>query len=344
LRQVGRKAAVKGAELSGLGALCTEVGTQVDLPRLHRVARRQWGVVTRHQLAVLGFSANGIAEWARTGRLVRLHRGVYALGHDRLRPEGWWLAAVMACGPGAVLSHTSAARLWELRRSNSALIDVTVPSQNGRIRRKGVRVHRSGRLAPEEVTVRDGIPVTTVARTLLDLADVLDPQALRRAVTEAEYTGRFDLASFNAVVQDNPGRRTRKLMTAAFEGRHHRTRSSLEDRFVRFKDRYGVEEPDCNVWIDGYEVDFVWTRVGLVIELDGLAAHGTREAVRRDRRKDRVLWRAGLRVMRLTADALDAEEELLGDLAQAGVRVASWPRASSYSPPRRARISSARAM
>ena len=313
-------------------------------PSLGELARRQWGVVTRAQLSDFGVGDSGVRDWVQRGRLHRLHRGIYAYGHDRLRVEGRWLAAVLACGPAAVLSHGTAARMWEIRQSNSALIDVTVPSRAGRIRRKGIRIHRSGRLAPQEVTVRNGIPVTTVARTLLDLADVLDTQALRRAVTEAEYTNRFDLTAFNAVVQDNPGRRTRKLMTAAFEGRQHRTRSPLEDRFLRFMDRWGVEEPECNAWIEGYEVDVAWTRVGLVVELDGVAAHGTRAAVRRDRRKDRVLWRAGFRTMRLTADALDAEEEVLADLVQAGVRVASWPRASSYSPPRRARISSARAM
>jgi very-short-patch-repair endonuclease len=133
------------------------------------------------------------------------------------------------------------------------------------------------------------------------------------------------------------------LLEAA-EARRHRTRSPLEDRFLRFIDKYRVEEPESGVWIEGYEVDFVWTRVGLVVELDGVAAHGTREAVRRDRKRDRVLWRAGYRTMRLTDDAFDAEEEILGDLVQAGVSVASWPRASSYSPPRRSRISSARAM
>ena len=313
-------------------------------PSLGEVARRQWGVLTRAQLAEAGLRDRGVFEWVSDGRLHRLYRGIYAYGHDRLRVEGRWLAAVLACGPGAVLSHGSAARMWEIRQSNSALIDVTVPSRAGRIRRKGIRIHRSGRLGPEEVTVRNGIPVTTVARTLLDLADVLDLQALRRAVTEAEYTNRFDLTSFNAVVQDNPGRRTRKLMTAAFEGRRHRTRSPLEDRFLRFKGRYGVEEPECNVHVEGYEVDFVWPRVGLVVELDGAAAHGTRAAVRRDRKKDRVLWRAGFRTMRLTDDALDAEEEVLADLVQAGVRVDSWPRASSYSPPKRVRISSASAM
>jgi very-short-patch-repair endonuclease len=190
--------------------------------------------------------------------------------------------------------------------------------------------------------VRLGIPVTTVARTLLDLADVLDPQALRRAITEAEYLNRLDLTALNAVVEANPGRRGRRVMEAV-EGRRHRTRSPLEDRFLRFRARYGVEEPESGVWIAGYEVDFVWTRVGLVVELDGAAAHGTRAAFNADRLRDRRLWRAGFRTMRLTGDALDAEEEVLSDLAQAGVRVDSWPRGSSYSPPRRARISSASA-
>jgi hypothetical protein len=186
-------------------------------------------------------------------------------------------------------------------------------------------------------------PVTTVARTLLDLADLLELQQLRRAVTEAEYRNRFDLTALNGVVQANPGRRGRKVMEAV-EGRRHRTRSPLEERCLAFMHRWGVEEPESGVWIAGYEVDFVWTRVGLVVELDGVAAHGRRSAVRRDRRRDRELWRAGFRTMRLTGDALDAEEELLRDLAQAGVRVESWPRASSYSPPRRVRISSAKAM
>jgi very-short-patch-repair endonuclease len=158
---------------------------------------------------------------------------------------------------------------------------------------------------------------------------VIDNQALRRAVTEAEYTNRFDLTSLNAVVQSNPGRRGRKLMTVALEGTRHRTRSPLEDRFLRLIAKWGVEEPRTNVWIEGYEVDFLWTRAGLVVELDGVAAHTTRAALNADRLRDRRLWRAGFRTMRLTADALDAEQEVLADLAQAGVRVDSWPRASS---------------
>jgi very-short-patch-repair endonuclease len=285
--------------------------------------------VTRAQLAAVGLGSNGVAEWIRTKRIVRLHRGVYAYGHDRLTRQGYWLAAVLTCGPGAALSHASGAALLEMRQTSSGVIDVTVPSRAGRIRRRGIRIHRSGRLGADEVTTKDGIPVTTVARTLLDLADVLDLQALRRAVTEAEYRHLFDLTTLNAVVESNPGRRTRKLMTAVMERRAHRTQSPLEERFLRFKDRYGVEEPESGVWIEGYEIDFFWRRVGLAVELDGLNEHGTREAVSSDRKKDRVLWRAGIRTMRLTGDALDAEDEVLADLVQAGVRVASWPRASS---------------
>lgn len=264
--------------------------TQNDSPRLGDLARQQWGVVTRAQLFELGFGTRGISDWVRAGRLHRLYRGIYAVGHDRLRLEGRWLAAVLACGEGAVLSHRDAAQLWELRQSSSGLIDVTVPSQNGRIKRTGVRVHRTRRLAAKEVTTRGGLPVTTVARTLLDLADVLPTQALRRVVTQAEYRDRLDTATLAAVVENNPGRRGAKLREAV-EGRRHRTRSPLEERFLALLERHGVEEPETNVWIHGYEVDFLWTRAGLVVELDGAAAHRTRAAFNADRLRDRRLWR-----------------------------------------------------
>jgi putative AbiEi antitoxin of type IV toxin-antitoxin system/uncharacterized protein DUF559 len=310
-------------------------------PTLAEVVRRQWGVITRAQLMEFGMATRGISDWVQSGRLHRLYRGVYAYGHDRLRLEGRWLAAVLACGPGAVLSHRDAAALWELRKSNSVYIDVTVPSRNGRVRRRGIRVHRSGRLVVEEVTIRHGIPVTTVARTLLDLADVLDRQTLSRVITEAEYTHRFDMAAIDAVVQNNPGRRSAKLMRAA-GGRLHRTRSGLELRFLGFLERHGVEEPETGVWIEGYETDFLWPEARLVVELDGLAAHRTTAAMKGDRRRDRILWRAGFRTMRLTEDDLDEPAAVLADLAHAGVSVPIRSRASSK-PPSRSRTSSARA-
>jgi very-short-patch-repair endonuclease len=285
-------------------------------------------VVTRDQLTAAGLGDSGVRDWVRDGRLHRLYRGIYAYGHDRLRVEGRWLAAVLACGPGAALSHRSAAQLWEIRQSSSGLVDVTVPSQNGRRTRAGIRIHRSARFAAEEVTALRGVPVTTLARTLLDLADVFQPQALKRAITEAEYRNVFDLTSLIAVVESNPGRRRAKLMRAA-EQAGHRTRSPLEDRFLALVERRGVEEPESNVWLEGYEVDFLWRRVGLVVELDGGAEHGTRHAVSADRLRDRVLWRRGFRTMRLTSEALADADAVLGDPAQAGVRVDSCPRASS---------------
>ena len=141
-------------------ALCPYMGAKVDLPRLQEVAGRQWGVVSRAQLEAIGLSARGIEEMLRTRRLIRLYRGVYAYGHDRLRREGYWLAAVSACGPGAVLSHGSAAGLWELRAGGVNVIDVTVPSRAGRITRGGIRIHRSGRLTADEVTEKDCLRVT----------------------------------------------------------------------------------------------------------------------------------------------------------------------------------------
>jgi very-short-patch-repair endonuclease len=310
-------------------------------PTLAELAQRQWGVVTRGQLSEIGLGDHGVSDWVRTGRLRRLYRGVYAVGHDRLRLQGRWMAAVLACGPSAVLSHRDAAVLWDLRQSQSPLIDVSVRSQNGRVRRRGLRVHRCRRLPDSEVTVHDGIPVTTVARTLLDLADVLEQQALKRAITEAEYTNQFDLTAINAVVQNNPGRRSAKLM-AAVGASGDRTRSELEDRFLALLERHQVEPPQTAVWIDGYELDFAWTRAGLVVELDGLAAHTTRTTFNADRLRDRQLWRRGLRTMRLTSQALEDEQAVLDDLAQAGVSVPSRSRASSK-PPRRSRISPASA-
>ena len=191
------------------------------------------------------------------------------------------------------------------------------------------------------MTLRHGIPVTTVARTLLDLADVLNPQALKRVITEAEYTNQFDLTAINAAVQGNPGRRGAKLM-AAVGASGDRTRSELEDRFLALLERHGVEAPQSGLWIEGYEADFVWTRAGLIVELDGLAAHTTRSSFNADRLRDRRLWRVGFRTMRLTSQALEDEEAVLSDLAQAGVNVPSRSRASSK-PSRRSRISPASA-
>jgi very-short-patch-repair endonuclease len=301
-----------------LGDFYVEMDTKVAPPpldaRLAALAARQHGVVSLAQLLELGLGLKGIAERVRTGRLHRIHRGVYALSPARPRTEGYWLAAVLACGPGAVLSHRSAASLWQLRPSAAATIDVTVPARSGRKKRRGIRVHRSGRLRREETVVRDGVPVTTVARTLLDLADVLPTQALKRAIDESEYRGRFDLTSLTAVVENNPGRRGAKVLALAKEPAQ-RTRTDLEDDFLAFCRRHGLPRPDVGIEIQGYEVDFAWADAHLIVETDGLAAHRTRRAFEDDRIRDRRTLRAGYHTIRLTDRALrHHQQEVARDL------------------------------
>ena len=291
---------------------------QSDSPALDEaiaaLADAQYGVVAYRQLLEVGLGEDGIAARLRTGRLHRVHRGVHSVGHRSLRPEGYWTAAVLACGPGAVLSHRSAAALWALRSGAGAAVDVTVPSNGGRHRRRGIRIHRSRRLAPEEVTVELGIPVTTVARTLLDLADVLQAHGLKRAVAEAEYRGLFDLMALSAVVDRNPGRRGATLIRA-IDARPQRTRSDLEERFLDLVDRYGLPRPTAGLFVAGHETDFAWPRAKLIVETDGHAAHRTEEAFEADRLRDRETLRAGFRTIRLTGEAMADEAAVARDLA-----------------------------
>lgn len=293
------------------------MGTKGDLPSvdhtLAAIADRQYGVLTRDQLFRSGLSAHGIHERVRTKRLLRLHRGVYAPGHKRLRRNGYLLAAVLACGEEAVASHGSAAELWNIRGNASSVVDVTVPSQNGRVRRKGIRTHRSGRLGPADVTIKDGIPVTTVARTLLDLADVLNHQALKRAIDESEYQRLFDLTALTAVVNANPGRRGTKVLRLAKDP-PHLTRSEMENRFLRICARHNIPAPHTNQTMLGYEVDAFWPHANLVVELDGYAAHGTRKAFQADRERDRRLVSAGFRPVRVTPLDLRNEPALAREL------------------------------
>jgi very-short-patch-repair endonuclease len=306
--------------------------------RVAELAEAQYGAVTRQQLRDLGVGDTGIRERVRTRRLHRLHRGVYAVGHSVLPAKGHWMAAVLACGEGAALSHVAAAAHHQLRASSATLIDVTVRTRAGRRAPRGVRLHRSGRLSEEDVTVREGIPVTTVARTLLDLADVLSTQALTRVIAEADYLRLLDMTALIAVVERNPGRRGAKLLEAA-AGPLELTRSALEERFLELVGRHGLPRPRAAVRIAGYEVDFYWPGAKLIVELDGFAAHGTRARFESDRRRDRALGRRGLRTIRLTATALTYEEDAI---AEELAELLSRSRASS-NPPSRSRVSDASA-
>jgi very-short-patch-repair endonuclease len=271
-------------------------------PAIGRIADAQYGVVARAQLLALGLGADAIGRRVRCGRLRPLHRGVYAVGHLVLRREAHWLAAVLACGDGAVLSHAAAAAHWGLRPSAATRVDVMVRGAGGR-RRPGLRVHRHATLLAGEITRHEAIPVTTPARTLLDLAATLPRRALERAVDQTEVLRLFDLTALAATVSAHQGRPGAPLLGAVLE-QHSAgstlTRSELEERFLRFCAARGIARPMVNTIVAGLEVDFYWPRPRLVVELDGWAFHGTRAAFERDRRRDTRLAAAGIRVLRLT--------------------------------------------
>lgn len=276
------------------------------------------------QLLGLGLSPRQISYLLSCGQLHRLHRGVYALGHRNLTQQGRWMAAVLAAGPRAVLSHVSAGIHWLLLTPASLLPHVTVPHK-GR-RRPGIR-HHVAALRADEVTARDGIPVTTVARTLLDLAAVLDPHRLERAVAEAEYRRYADSPSLLELIERYPGRRGVARLKATIASRKPQlgiTRSRLEQRFLRFLDRRRLERPELNAPLelaDGFiSVDCLWRRQRVALELDGRAAHLRASTWEADRRRDRRLLGAGWRPVRITARQLRAEpDEVARDLRALGI-------------------------
>lgn len=254
------------------------------------------GLVTDEQLEALGYSTSAIQRAARRGRLHVRYRGVYSVGHTVLRREGHWLAAVLACGPTAVLSHRSAAALWDLRPSSRSRVDVSV-----RVRRHpppAIDVHHVRRLAPHEVSVRDGIPVTTVSRTLADLAGVLARRDLERTLERAEAMRVLDVPSLLASVAHRPGARAVREIVASWQPAI--TRSEFEVRMLRLVRRAGLPEPLVNARVADLEIDLLWPEHGLAAEADSLQFHLTRAAMERDRTRDAVLAPLGYRVLRFT--------------------------------------------
>jgi len=230
-----------------------------------------------------------------------LHRGVYAVGHRALRREAWWMAAVLAGGPGAALSYRSAAELWSMRNGARARMDVSVP----RHRRSTTRleVHKVD-MEPDEVTIERGIPVTTPARTLFDLAAVVSRPQLEAAFNEAEVRRLMSPTSLDALVARYPKRPGTKAIRGVLEN-HRRNgatvpTSLLERRFLALLDAHGLPRPHINRRSDHGELDATWPEHRVIVECDGFATHGTRAAFERDRAKDRALQVAGWRVVRIT--------------------------------------------
>jgi very-short-patch-repair endonuclease len=241
------------------------------------IAARQHGVVTFTQLKRAGLSRSAVSRRVAAGRLHRVHRGVYAVGHRGLSWAGRWTAAVLACGDGAVLSHRSAAELWELLPTAGGPIHVTIPATSGgRGSRHGLRIHRSS-LPRNAATVRNRIPVTTPARTIADIKRSVSATTVRRAIREAEFRG-LDLGDIET----------------------DRTRSELERAFLRLCRRYHVPEPEVNVRIAGFTVDFLWRAERLAVETDGYRAHRGRQAFEDDRERELALGMLGIRLRRFT--------------------------------------------
>jgi predicted transcriptional regulator of viral defense system len=280
-----------------------------------RLAECQHGVVSLSQLQLLGLSKAAVSRRAQHGRLIRIHRGVYAVGHARLTGHGRSMAAVLAYGDGAVLSHRSAAALHGIRPDHRAKTDVTVAGRSGRSR-PGIDVHRSTTLTEADVTEVDGIPCTTVARTLLDLAEVIDRRGVERSVDQAEVRRIFDLRAVEEVLSRAAGRRGAgvvRSVLAEYRG-PTLTDRELEERFLALCKTACIPSPAVNEWIaleDGvaYKADFLWRAERLIVETDGWGSHGTRRAFENDRRRDRRLRLAGWDVVRFTWRDVEREPE-----------------------------------
>lgn len=283
--------------------------------RLATLAGRQYGVVGRWQLIELGFGDESIKGALASGRLHPLHRDAYAVGHRIVVKRGKWLAAVLAMGPEAFLSHESAAALWGLA-GDRPKVDVNAP--RGRQvrpgRASGIKVHRC-KFAPDEVTVRDGIPVSTVARTLFDLAERSPPHRLKNAWDEASRLRLLRVPEVALVYERGQGRRRARKRIRPFlaaEQRHIEDAASpLEDRFAAFVVANRLPLPQTNVLVGKDVVDALWPDARLIVELDSWEFHAHRAAFEKDRDRDTDHLLAGYRTVRVTHRRLSEEPERL---------------------------------
>lgn len=281
--------------------------------RLAGLGARQHGVVARQQLLALGFGDEAIKLRLDAGRLHRVHGAVFALGHSCIDETGRRWAAVLAYGKGASLSHRSAAVLWGLIRRRPGTTDVTAGTgRQGIDRRAGIFVHR-GKLNPQDRTVRAGLPVTTVARTLFDLAEFVTFKRLESAWEEADRLNLLQLNAVEQVCERSYGRRALKpIRHLLAEARAPQiTRSPLEDVFATFCREHGLPTPSFNTTVLGFEVDALWPKQRLAAELDSWEFHRDRAAFERDRARDAALQVAGYRTIRITDRRLTSEPTVI---------------------------------
>jgi very-short-patch-repair endonuclease len=294
-------------------AICSRSGSKTNFRSVAELASRQHGVVSRPQLLALDVGYRGVDHWIERGLLHPIHRGVYALGHRKVTREGAWMAAVLAAGPRAVLSHRSAAALWGIRRSARAAVDVTAPHL---CRRTGIDSHRVV-LPADEVTVERGIPVTTPARTLFDLAAFVNGGQLNHALNEAEIRRLASRLPLDALIARHPHGRGIRALKRALDLQRQRgetvIRSDFETAFLDFVDRYGLPRPRMNEPLGPYVPDALWPAARLVVGLDSYGIHATRQTFESDRARDRALTVAGYRVVRVTWRQLTAEPDVFAE-------------------------------
>lgn len=315
-----------GGELGRVG--CLRVHMQREYSPVDRIigalAALQYGVVARWQLELRGIGAGAIHHRLRQGRLHLLHEGVYAVGHPVVARSGRWMAAALAFGPGAVLSHLPAAQVWGLLKPTNIRPHVTSAARS-LVGRPGIVLHRVRSLAPELTTEVDGLPVTTVPRVLLDLAGYRDLRPLRRAWEGAQRQHLLDVDKVVWICANSPGRRTKPLKALIAEATDAPdTLSEFEDRFTDFlRERPDIPTPHRNVLIHDYMVDVHWPGTNVIVELDSKGWHWHRRE--EDSERDADLAIQGYVVYRITWRALTKHPERTAEKLRRLLRTASSP-------------------
>lgn len=286
------------------------------------LAKTQHGMVTRKQLLRLGFNSDAIQHRIQRRRLHVVFPGVYKVGTPEVTQLGLWMAAVLRCGPGAVISHLDAAALWGFRgRRRLGDVHVTVRRPSP-LRTRGIRAHRRPSLRPDEITRHHGIPVTTPATTIVDLAEDATPAELDEAISGADVRGLCTperVLDCAVAAGKRPGaKRVRELI--ARRTFRFRTRSGLERAFLPLAERAGLPPPLTRQWLNGYEVDFYWPELGLVVETDGGRFHRTPAQQTRDRLRDQAHSAAGLVVLRFTEEQIEYTPAHVCETLEAVVR------------------------
>jgi hypothetical protein len=287
------------------------------------LARNQHGIVSSDQLRAVGYTSQAIYHRIRTGRLHPLHRGVYVVGRPHVTDHGRWMAAIIACGDHAVLSHSSAAALWRIGPEKRRLVELSLPSLSRRCR-PGVQIHQRPLLKEANTTTEYGIPVTTPVQTLIDLVPRLDRRGAERAINEADKYDLVHPPELRRALKERGGEPGVAKLRQILDRRTFRlTKEELERRFLPLAAKAGLPVPLTGRIVNEFEVDFYWPDLGLVVETDGLRYHRTPAEQARDRLRDQAHTAAGLTQLRFTHEQVRYEPEYVVQiLAQTASRFA----------------------